>query len=287
MRVFRKSSRRSNRYWGGSFVILEPKILILDLVMVRYPKPCSVRELLQAARLFQISDNSLRVAVTRLVAQHWLKSEGRGLYGAGEQIQAMSQEIRSWRYAQDRIRAWTGHFLFAFLPERPKYDRTEIRHRARALGMMGFQDVASDIHVRPDNLRASLEEVRQRLVTLGMTADHVLVSAEHIAGLDEKYIKNLWPIKQLDQQYLEMTVRMRSWMQSARHMQTEHAARESFLLGREVIRQINRDPWLPEDWIDASSRQTYFETAIEFDRYGWTFWMDLLSWPEKYPSRSD
>ncbi len=265
-------------------MILEPKILILDLVMVRYPQPCSVRELLQAARLFQISDNSLRVAVTRLVAQHWLKSEGRGLYGAGEQIQAMSNEIRSWRYARDRIRIWTGHFLFAFLPDRPKYDRTEIRHRDRALGMMGFRDVASDIHVRPDNLQASLEEVRQRLITLGMSADHILVSAEQLAGIDEQSIRNLWPIAQLNQQYQDMTLRMRSWMQSAQHLGCENAARESFLLGREVIRQINLDPWLPEHWVDAPRRQIYFETALEFDRYGWTFWMELLSWPEKYQS---
>ncbi len=260
---------------------MEPKELVLDLVTVRYPHPCSIRELLQAARIFDITDNSLRVTVTRLVAQGALSSQQRGLYVPGSALREWMQEIRTWRSAAQRMCAWEGNYLLATAgEEKIRGDRQQVRIRERVFDLLGFRTLTPGLMIRPANLLESPAAMLQRMRSLGVSEEMLLFVVQEIAAIDVQQLQQLWPLAELNQSYAALTRQLRGWLASAGTLSLPQAARECFLMGRQAIRHINRDPMLPDAWIDAALRREFFHSANEYDSYGQQVWKRLFSWAE-------
>ena len=71
-----------------------------------------VRALVRAGALFGIAENSIRVALTRLLARGLVERDERGAYrlGAGA-ARGDAAGCASWRASSDRIRTWAGGWI--------------------------------------------------------------------------------------------------------------------------------------------------------------------------------
>ena len=69
---------------------------------------------------------------------------------------------------------------------------------------------------------------------------------------------------------------MHSWLAKVDNLSPLKAAKESFLLGSDAIRQLVYDPLLPEQMINAAEREVFFRTLLQFDSMGHTIWRALL-----------
>jgi len=69
-------------------------------------------------------------------------------------------------------------------------------------------------------------------------------------------------------------------MQRGAAQDSDTLARETFLLGESVIRQINSDPMLPDSMIDVAARRKMHETMVAYDVFGrdaWTRFQNSVS----------
>jgi hypothetical protein len=89
--------------------------------------------------------------------------------------------------------------------------------------------------------------------------------------------KLLWDGKALARGYRSTGGRLERWLANARHLGLEDAARESFLLGDEAIRQLVFDPLLPPPLVDEQARADFVDTVIRFDAAGQAIWRDFLN----------
>ena len=64
--------------------VVTAKNLLLDLLRASEPDAWPVKVLVEAAGLFDISENALRVNITRLLSQGLLEQDSRGFYRLAE-----------------------------------------------------------------------------------------------------------------------------------------------------------------------------------------------------------
>ncbi len=246
--------------------------LILDLVLARHPSPCSVRELIAAGKVFAMSDNSVRVAVARLVHQDLLRSAGRGCYRMGPAAVSLAQEVRAWRQAENRMQKWGGNFLIVYTADLGRSDRKQLREMDRALSITGFREWRRGLYVRPDNLADELGALQVRLHSLGLPASALLARVDG-DSLAEEGLRELWPIETLHRQYRDLQQRLSASRQQAVSEDLAEAARDCFVLGDAAIRAVVFDPLLPAQWVDAPQRQAFFAEVQCFEVYGRDIWM--------------
>ena len=140
-----------------------PRSLILDLLQTLGRASAPVRALVAAARLFGIAENSLRVALARLRAEGLVESDARGSYRLGPATRAVSQEVRSWRHLEQKLRPWQGAWVAVHTARLARGSALERRRRARALRLLGFRPFAAGLELRPDNRVGGVRGTRERL----------------------------------------------------------------------------------------------------------------------------
>lgn len=253
-----------------------PKNLILNLLLAAGGEPLSASDAVASCQLFGIRENSVRVALVRLNAAGLIESVGRGAYRLGPQAATLAADIASWRHAEQRVCDWEGAWLMVSTAGLRRSDRAALRLRERALALAGFETLAPELHVRPDNLVGHAEGARHRLQQLGMDPDaHVFVARDLAPELDQR-ARQLWADKRLDQGYARTRQKLDAWLQGASQLDLETAARESYVLGNEAIRQLVFDPLLPHPLVDASARRDFLQAVIDFDAAGHRIWQSLL-----------
>lgn len=257
-------------------MIPTPKNLILNLLLAAGGEPLSASDAVASCQLFGIRENSVRVALVRLNAAGLIESVGRGAYRLGPQAATLAADIASWRHAEQRVCDWDGSWLMVSTAGLRRSDRAALRLRERALALAGFETLAPELHVRPDNLVGHAEGARHRLQQLGLDPDaHVFVARDLAPELDQR-ARQLWADKHLDQSYARTRHKLDAWLQGADQLELETAARESYVLGNEAIRQLVFDPLLPHPLVDANARSDFLKAVIAFDAAGHRIWQRLL-----------
>src|SRR5512133_3086988 len=224
---------------------VNPKNLILDLMLAAGDKPLIARDAILAGALFQISENSLRVTLARLSAAGLIETAERGAYRLGPAATDLAGEVASWRTLESRLRTWQGSYIVVHCGALGRSDRAALPRRERALQMMGFRLLERGLYIRPDNMESDLDEVRQRLYKLGLDRNAAVF---RVSGLDperEAVVHQLWNGQALTRTYRQLRAELEAWLARANQLPLDAAARESFLLGGKAIHQLVFDPLLP------------------------------------------
>jgi phenylacetic acid degradation operon negative regulatory protein len=248
--------------------------LILKLVLGSDDETLSARAAIACCALFDIQENSVRVALNRLAAAGLIESLERGRYRLGQKAAALAGEVRTWRSAESRARAWSGGYVAVHVGGLGRTDRAALRTRERALDLLGFRELESDLFIRPDNLAGGVAAVRDRLAKLEVEAP-VFLASELDAARDAR-ARSLWDGKALTRQYVATRERLEKWLGRSHDLSREAAARESFLLGSAAIRAIVFDPLLPAPLVDVDARRALLSTVKEFDTHGHAIWRALF-----------
>lgn len=253
-----------------------PKSLILNLLLAADGAPLSASDAVNSAQLFGVRENSVRVALVRLNAAGLIESAGRGAYRLGPQATTVAADVASWRHAEQRVCEWSGSWLMVSTSGLGRSDRSALRARERALALAGFQALSEGLHVRPDNLIGHAQAARVRLQQLGLeTEAPVFVATDLDPELDRR-ARGLWSGAKLNQAYVRTRNKLESWLASIDRLDAETAARESYVLGNEAIRQIVFDPLLPAPLVDVEARRACVQTVMAFDAAGHRIWQQLL-----------
>ena len=75
---------------------LQPKPLILKLLLAADGQQLSARDAISAGALFDIAENHIRVALTRLTAEGLIEATARGQYQLTPRAWTLAGEIRGW-----------------------------------------------------------------------------------------------------------------------------------------------------------------------------------------------
>ncbi len=210
-----------------------------------------VRTLVQAASVFNIAENSVRVAIVRLRAEGLLESPSRGEYRLGPSAQVVNEKIHGWRTVSSRLSQWDGSWAAVFTADLSRTDRPALRRRLRALRYLGFEELKAGLFLRPNNLRPGIDGLRRELVALGLDREASVFRLEELNPAQEERARTLW-----DSPALERT---------------------SFLLGREGIRHVVLDPLLPEPLVDADKRSTMVNVLQSYCDKGLNLWARFLT----------
>lgn len=251
--------------------------LVLDLLLATRGQPLTVREAVAACELFGIRENNVRVALARLSAEGLVVAAGRGSYELGPNARDLAGEVAGWRQLDQRLRTWSGAYVAAHVSVLGRSDRAALRRRERALAMLGFRELERGLFIRPDNIELDLATLRQRLYTLGLETEASVFLASGFDAGREQAICHCWDGAALNAGYADGTRQLQDWMQRADQLEADVAARESFLLGGNAIRQVVFDPLLPEPFVDTALRDEFFSTVRRFDQLGHAIWQRLYA----------
>lgn len=252
------------------------KRVILELLSVIGDTPAPASALVQACGVFAITENSTRVTLARLLAAGTIEATGRGEYRLGAASEALTREVTGWRELEKQVRKWDGGYVCVFTGSLGRSDRAELRRRERALRLLGFGALGSELALRPDNLAGSVDAVRARLHKLGLDPRALVFRASEFDEKTEARVRNLWDGDALRGGYRKMIQRLERWLERGPSQPAETAARESFLLGSEALRLIVFDPRLPEPLVDVAERRALIDCARRFDATGRKIWERLF-----------
>jgi phenylacetic acid degradation operon negative regulatory protein len=252
-----------------------PKRLILSLLSAPGYESVAIATLIAWGQLFDIEPAATRVAVGRMVKQGLLASRSRGLYNIGPRGQLMATTAARWMHAEQRVDRWRGDWLLVHAAHLGRSDKPALRLRERAFRLNGFAEWVGGLWCRPANLRESAGQIRERLLSLGMEREAVLVRTAETPGLSAKALSGLWPREALEAGYRGAIGAMNQSLARLATLDTRQAARETFIIGEAVIRRINSDPLLPEAMVDTAARRSMVDHMLKYNAAGQAAWRAL------------
>ena len=253
-------------------MIPNPRNLILNLLLGAGGAPLSARSAVASCALFGIRENSVRVALVRLAASGLIEAASRGAYRLGPNAARLAADLATWRGAEARLRDWSGGWVAVHAGPLGRSDRAALRMRDRALGLLGLRELDRGLYLRPDNLAGGVDAARERLFKLGLEPAAAVFVAQGLDAGREQRARALWDGAALDRGYRETRRRLDDWLTRADALELEVAARESFLLGNDAIRQLVFDPLLPAPLVDADARHAFIDAVVRFDAAGQAIW---------------
>ena len=258
------------------------KSLILDLLSTLRGGAMPVRALVEAARLFAIEENNLRVSLARLCAAGVLERDERGLYRIGAPAAAVERQVTSWRRIEDRVCEWSGGWVAAQGGHSGSSRSSGSprgaagRRSAQALRFLGFRALEGSLMLRPDNLKGGVAQVRDKLLTLGLVEGVAVFGVRDLDAEREEKARGLWDTDALLARYARHSAEIAASQKRLSSLPPEQAMVESFLLGGGVLRQLVLDPLLPEPILPAAPRRELLLAMRDYDRVGRAAWADFL-----------
>lgn len=255
------------------------KRIVLELMSVADQHEGAIATLIPACAVLGIADNSVRVALARLVADGTVEVAGRGRYRLGTAARAMTRQVTSWRDVEKQVRRWDGGWACVHTGALSRTDRAALRRRDRALRLLGFRALERDLIVRPDNLVGGVGALRDRLYALGLEASAPVFRADELDAATDARARALWTSDRLNDSYADFCARIERWLVAVDDLEPRAAAREAFFFGGDVLRAIVFDPRLPEPLVDVGARRAMVEAAKRIDAAGRRLWARLFGMP--------
>jgi phenylacetic acid degradation operon negative regulatory protein len=234
-----------------------------------------VRALVAAADTFGIAQESLRVALARLLANGLVQRDERGLYRLAEKTRPIQSQVESWTEIEQRVVPWSGAWVVVHTGGLPRNERKAARRRGRAFRFLGFQEFEPGLWLRPDNLRGGVSASRQRLHDLGLEPDAAVFRATDFEQAEQRAAK-LWKVDQLRDSYRRLRTELERSAVRVVKLPAPHAMVETFVLGGEAIRQLVFDPLLPEPLIAVAERRAMVEELKRYDKLGRQCWREFM-----------
>ncbi|MDF2417908.1 PaaX family transcriptional regulator [Acinetobacter beijerinckii] len=252
--------------------------LIIDLLLGLQGREISIKQIIIAAKLFDISENSIRVAVTRLSNEGVIEAIERGIYQFTAQSHEWADVMLNRKNGIKHTKPWNHQYLAVLTGVLGRVDRTALNRRERALKHFGFKELEQGIYIRPDNLAIPFKALFLELQTSGLEKTAKICQ---INDFDESTLLNipkLWPTQTLNENYKKYNGMIQKWLDTVDQLTLEIAAKESLLLGRQTISLLMNDPLLPQDFVDVELRQEFASSVQRLDQTG------LLLWQKFYES---
>jgi phenylacetic acid degradation operon negative regulatory protein len=255
---------------------LTARELVIDFLSNRYPREMSVQEIAGVGNALGFSEQSLRMALTRLVEQSVAANTGRGVYRLSPSGEAMRDEVRKWRNLDDLAKPWSGGWIGVFDAAVPRSDRAALRRHERAMRLRGFRELQTGLWVRPANLRDSVAELREHLRALGLHPGALVVGLNDLDDEARAKATSLWDTAAMLARYRALADELIASKRKLERIPLDTAAAESMVLGRDVIRHINLDPVLPEELMPQRALSNLIRVMSDYDQNARQIWRRFM-----------
>ena len=255
---------------------LTAKELVLDFLSNRAPREMAARVIVDSAAALGFSEQSIRMALTRLVEEELALNPARVMYRLAPSGDAMRREVRKWRTITALTQPWSHDWICIYDAPIARSDRAALRRHEQAIRLRGFREFRAGLWLRPANLRLSTAELREELGALGLHR-HALVA--EIRNLDEParhQAMGLWNVRALLASYEALAEAMESSQRRVERMELAEAAGETLVLGRDVVRHINLDPLLPEELMPQQPLRAMVHTMLAYDDKARAIWRRFM-----------
>lgn len=249
---------------------------VLSVVEATGHPAVRVSLLIDACAIFGFSANTVRVTLVKMRADRTVASPERGAYQLGKRSLELSHRVMGWRTVARRMVHWKGSWVGVYTGHLARTDRSALRKRTRALRLVGFRELEEGLHVRPNNLRGGVPEVRVLLGRLGAERTAIVTRLEDLSEIDSARARGLWDCESIVAGYAELREALEGSAARLAELPLEEAVREAFLLGREVIRWVTLDPLLPEQMVPSTERDALVEAMTRYDETGQVLWRRYL-----------
>ena len=255
---------------------LTARELVIDFLSNRYPREMSAAEILGVGGALGFTEQSLRMALTRLVEGAVAANPGRGLYRLSPSGEAMRLEVRKWRNLDGLAMPWSGAWIGVFDAGVPRSDRAALRRHERAMRLRGFRELQAGLWIRPANLRDSVAALRDHLRALGLHPAALVVGLNELDDDSRAKAIGLWDTAAMLATYRALADELLASKTRLERLPLDTAAAESMVLGRDVIRHINLDPVLPEELMPQRALKNLIGTMSDYDQQARQIWRRFM-----------
>ena len=250
--------------------------LTLDVLSTARHDTVPVRALVRAGRLFDLSENSLRVALARLCAAGRVERDERGRYRLAPGARVVQRHVAAWSALDQRMVAWRGGWIGLHTAGLRPARGPSLRRHLRALDFLGFHSLLPDLWIRPDNLAGGVADLRSRLDALGLAPGVPVFALRDLDAERERAARTLWNRRALLSGYARGRGALLKSAERLRHLSAERALAESFVVGGRALRQLAFDPLLPEAIVPAAPRRRFIDELRRYDRAGRVYWRSFM-----------
>ncbi len=268
------ASKANARYEAAA--ALSARELVIDFLSNRAPREMSVRLIVDSAAALGFTQQSIRMALTRIVEDGVAISAARGLYKLAPSGETMRLEVRKWRNILNLTQRWSGAWIAVHDAHIRRSDRAALRRHERALRLRGFADLSTGLRVRPANLRDPLDGLRNQLRALGLHDEAIVATLGDLDHHAQARAMKLWNTAQLIDSYEGLTRALGESTGRVQHLKLEDAAGETLVLGRSVLHHINLDPLLPEELMPAEPLRRLVHDMITYDDTARQIWRRFM-----------
>lgn len=251
------------------------KKVILGVLLARKNRALTVQVAIRAGRIFELTENNIRVTLARLSSEGLIESAQRGSYRLGPASEELADQVARWQSAESRLVPWQGKYFAVHCGHLGRSDRKALKLRERAFKFLGFRQLESGFYIRPNNLSGGVTDIRKRLKVFGLEPEANVFVAEDLDTARQNQLTALWDVEQLEEGYRGHQSRMHRWLERYEELEYDDAARESYLLGGQAIRMLVFDPWLPDQMIDSALRHEFVQSVYQFNEVGRAIWAQL------------
>ena len=253
------------------------KSLVLDLLSSLRGQAMPVRALVAAGELFDLSAESIRVALVRLCDRGIIERNERGQYRLAPAAQPVQQHVAAWMRTAERLVPWRAGWIGVHTAGLERGDRSQVRRRERALQFLGFRALEPHLFVRPDNLKGGVDAVRTELLALGLDPSALVFGIDRFDSAVEERARALWDGQALSRAYRATRAALTRSAVGLARGPARAAMVESFVLGGQAIRQLALDPLLPEPIVPAGERAALVDAMRAYDRLGRACWRGFMT----------
>lgn len=250
--------------------------VILDLLSAIPTHEISVAVLCQAAELFGIAEQSTRVALTRLVKSGKVIKKERGIYAMDPSSNSLFRVIHRWLDKEQAVIEWDGCWLAVVDSALNRQDRKLLRAHSRALDINGFKPLKDSFYIRPNNLVGGIARLNEELKQLGLANTSCVFKIDQFLLQDEQRARTLWNVKKIREGYKQMLAELSASNERLDSASVEAGAVESLLLGRAIIRDIVRDPLLPDELLKSEERTQLIGAMRDYKERSKTLWGEIM-----------
>ena len=251
--------------------------LVLDILAATSHRQRSAQDLCRAGSIMGYSDATMRVALTRLAQEGKIVKQERASYSLNTQGNRLQLEIENWRERVEWVVPWHGDWISVHDGTTDRSDKTNLRRHQRALLLRGFRKWKQGFYLRPNNLAGGAGALRDQLNELGLAKGAELFVARDFCEQQISELLGLWNIPVLRRSYDKLLVRAKDGQRRLMEIRPEVAARESLLVGRDLISSILRDPLLPPEIVKGLQLRELAHAIGEYQTVSRRIWDGVLS----------
>ncbi len=231
-----------------------------------------VRALIASAAIFELAENNVRVALSRLATTGMVEQTERGEYHLGPRAAHMQSRVASWRQLAEQLIPWDGSWIGVHMFTQARSRGTSGHRQAKALRLNGFEQFAPGLFLRPNNLAGGIVASRSALTDSGLASGSPVFRVDALDHSATDKAQRLWNSAAIRRGYRDTIVALQRSRPRLATEPLQAAMIESFRLGGAVIRSLVLDPLLPDTMVPAAERRAVIREMERYDRAGRRLW---------------